>query len=186
MLTLESIPIWEIYILMSYFHIFQMNFDFRKKWDRLVVKLDVIETDENSSSDVIHWITHFPVSYLYYLNTSHWYHVIFYNKIYICSNTESHKYFVRVKTHYWSRHSYTGYILFQMLEFLDFPYVLFNNVQYLLLRPEGHRLWTMIIKISLTACFSCNLIYVLIGWKTCVINFPCSVCEVYHWCFVYW
>ncbi|OCT86632.1 stAR-related lipid transfer protein 7, mitochondrial [Xenopus laevis] len=38
----------------------QLDTEYRKKWDALVIKLDVIERDTVSGSEVIHWVTHFP------------------------------------------------------------------------------------------------------------------------------
>lgn len=38
----------------------QLDIEFRKQWDRLVVKLEVIEKDEDSGTEVVQWITHFP------------------------------------------------------------------------------------------------------------------------------
>lgn len=40
----------------------QLDTEYRKKWDSLVIKLDVIERDAATGSEVIHWVTHFPVS----------------------------------------------------------------------------------------------------------------------------
>ncbi|NXX17789.1 STAR7 protein, partial [Podargus strigoides] len=40
----------------------QLDTEYRKKWDSLVIKLDVIERDLATGSEVIHWVTHFPVS----------------------------------------------------------------------------------------------------------------------------
>lgn len=39
----------------------QLDTEYRKKWDSLVIKLDVIERDLATGSEVIHWVTHFPV-----------------------------------------------------------------------------------------------------------------------------
>ncbi|XP_056427341.1 stAR-related lipid transfer protein 7, mitochondrial [Hyla sarda] len=38
----------------------QLDTEYRKKWDALVIKLEVIERDVVSGSEVIHWVTHFP------------------------------------------------------------------------------------------------------------------------------
>ncbi|NXK92652.1 STAR7 protein, partial [Formicarius rufipectus] len=38
----------------------QLDTEYRKKWDSLVIKLDVIERDVATGSEVIHWVTHFP------------------------------------------------------------------------------------------------------------------------------
>ena len=37
-----------------------MDLDYRKSWDKLVVKLDVIDRDSESGAEVVHWVTHFP------------------------------------------------------------------------------------------------------------------------------
>uniref|UniRef100_A0A8C8B2I6 StAR-related lipid transfer protein 7, mitochondrial n=1 Tax=Otus sunia TaxID=257818 RepID=A0A8C8B2I6_9STRI len=37
-----------------------LDTEYRKKWDSLVIKLDVIERDLATGSEVIHWVTHFP------------------------------------------------------------------------------------------------------------------------------
>uniref|UniRef100_A0A8C0U6M5 START domain-containing protein n=1 Tax=Cyanistes caeruleus TaxID=156563 RepID=A0A8C0U6M5_CYACU len=39
----------------------QLDTEYRKKWDSLVLKLDVVERDPASGSEVIHWVTQFPV-----------------------------------------------------------------------------------------------------------------------------
>jgi len=38
----------------------QVDLEFRKQWDKLVIKLDVIDTDEKSDTEVVHWVMHFP------------------------------------------------------------------------------------------------------------------------------
>ncbi|XP_053574160.1 stAR-related lipid transfer protein 7, mitochondrial [Bombina bombina] len=38
----------------------QLDTEYRKKWDALVIKLEVIERDTVSGSEVVHWVTHFP------------------------------------------------------------------------------------------------------------------------------
>ncbi|KAM9311125.1 stAR-related lipid transfer protein 7, mitochondrial [Gastrophryne carolinensis] len=38
----------------------QLDTEYRKKWDALVIKLEVIERDTLSGSEVVHWVTHFP------------------------------------------------------------------------------------------------------------------------------
>ncbi|KAG8440931.1 hypothetical protein GDO86_006606 [Hymenochirus boettgeri] len=38
----------------------QLDTEYRKKWDSLVIKLDVIERDPLSGTEVVHWVTHFP------------------------------------------------------------------------------------------------------------------------------
>uniref|UniRef100_A0A915KCJ1 START domain-containing protein n=1 Tax=Romanomermis culicivorax TaxID=13658 RepID=A0A915KCJ1_ROMCU len=42
------------------FLIAQMDLEYRKKWDHLVVCLDVLECDSATGSEVIRWVTHFP------------------------------------------------------------------------------------------------------------------------------
>ncbi|XP_072515073.1 stAR-related lipid transfer protein 7, mitochondrial [Salminus brasiliensis] len=38
----------------------QLDTEYRKKWDALVIKLDVVDRDLNTGSEVVHWATHFP------------------------------------------------------------------------------------------------------------------------------
>lgn len=38
----------------------QLDFDYRKTWDNLIVKLDVVDEDPDSGCEVVQWITHFP------------------------------------------------------------------------------------------------------------------------------
>lgn len=38
----------------------QLDTEYRKKWDALVIRLEVIDRDINSGSEVVHWATHFP------------------------------------------------------------------------------------------------------------------------------
>ncbi|XP_025023817.1 stAR-related lipid transfer protein 7, mitochondrial [Python bivittatus] len=38
----------------------QLDTEYRKKWDSLVIKLEVIERDQVTGSEVVHWVTHFP------------------------------------------------------------------------------------------------------------------------------
>ncbi|MEE6509956.1 hypothetical protein FKM82_028524 [Ascaphus truei] len=38
----------------------QLDTEYRKKWDALVIKLEVVERDGVPGSEVIHWVTHFP------------------------------------------------------------------------------------------------------------------------------
>ena len=40
----------------------QMDLEYRKVWDNYVINLDVIDKDEETGSEVIHWVTHYPVS----------------------------------------------------------------------------------------------------------------------------
>lgn len=38
----------------------QLDTEYRKKWDSLVIKLEVVDRDANTGSEVVHWATHFP------------------------------------------------------------------------------------------------------------------------------
>ncbi|KAJ6653247.1 hypothetical protein lerEdw1_009411 [Lerista edwardsae] len=38
----------------------QLDTEYRKKWDSLVIKLEVIERDQDTGSEVVHWVTQFP------------------------------------------------------------------------------------------------------------------------------
>uniref|UniRef100_UPI00398EE47E stAR-related lipid transfer protein 7, mitochondrial n=1 Tax=Pristiophorus japonicus TaxID=55135 RepID=UPI00398EE47E len=38
----------------------QLDTEYRKKWDELVIKLEVVERDACSGSEIVHWVTHFP------------------------------------------------------------------------------------------------------------------------------
>ncbi|XP_029921897.1 stAR-related lipid transfer protein 7, mitochondrial [Myripristis murdjan] len=38
----------------------QLDTEYRKKWDSLVIKLEVVDRDASSGSEVVHWATHFP------------------------------------------------------------------------------------------------------------------------------
>lgn len=38
----------------------QIDTEYRKKWDKLVVKLDIIDKDEMEGNEVIHWVMHYP------------------------------------------------------------------------------------------------------------------------------
>ncbi|KAM3874551.1 stAR-related lipid transfer protein 7, mitochondrial [Diretmus argenteus] len=38
----------------------QLDTEYRKKWDSLVIKLDVVDRDANTGSEVVHWATYFP------------------------------------------------------------------------------------------------------------------------------
>ncbi|XP_061656115.1 stAR-related lipid transfer protein 7, mitochondrial [Phyllopteryx taeniolatus] len=38
----------------------QLDTEYRKKWDALVIKLEVVDRDVNTGSEVLHWATHFP------------------------------------------------------------------------------------------------------------------------------
>ncbi|XP_078127772.1 stAR-related lipid transfer protein 7, mitochondrial isoform X2 [Sander vitreus] len=38
----------------------QLDTEYRKKWDALVIKLEVVDRDVGTGSEVVHWATHFP------------------------------------------------------------------------------------------------------------------------------
>ncbi|XP_061118880.1 stAR-related lipid transfer protein 7, mitochondrial [Conger conger] len=38
----------------------QLDTEYRKKWDALVIKLEVVDRDFNTGSEVVHWATYFP------------------------------------------------------------------------------------------------------------------------------
>ncbi|XP_076140329.1 stAR-related lipid transfer protein 7, mitochondrial [Alosa pseudoharengus] len=38
----------------------QLDTEYRKNWDALVIKLEVVDRDANTGSEVVHWATHFP------------------------------------------------------------------------------------------------------------------------------
>ncbi|XP_037340516.1 stAR-related lipid transfer protein 7, mitochondrial [Pungitius pungitius] len=38
----------------------QLDTEYRKKWDALVIKLEVVDRDGCTGSEVVHWATHFP------------------------------------------------------------------------------------------------------------------------------
>ncbi|XP_026862295.2 stAR-related lipid transfer protein 7, mitochondrial [Electrophorus electricus] len=38
----------------------QLDTEYRKKWDALVIKLEVVDRDQSTGSEIIHWATHFP------------------------------------------------------------------------------------------------------------------------------
>ncbi|CAI9733093.1 stAR-related lipid transfer protein 7, mitochondrial [Octopus vulgaris] len=44
----------------SAFFVIQVDLNYRKIWDKLVIKLDIVDRDEESGSEIVHWITHFP------------------------------------------------------------------------------------------------------------------------------
>lgn len=41
----------------------QLDTEYRKKWDALVIKLEVVDRDSSTGSEIVHWATHFPVSF---------------------------------------------------------------------------------------------------------------------------
>lgn len=42
----------------------QLDTEYRKKWDSLVIKLEVVDRDVSTGTEVVHWATHFPVSFI--------------------------------------------------------------------------------------------------------------------------
>ncbi len=46
----------------SFFRV-QLDLEYRKVWDKYVIQLDCVERDDDNGSEVIHWVTHFPVSH---------------------------------------------------------------------------------------------------------------------------
>jgi hypothetical protein len=42
------------------FFIAQVDLEFRKQWDKLVIMLDVVDKDEESGTEVVHWVMHYP------------------------------------------------------------------------------------------------------------------------------
>ncbi|XP_038820934.1 stAR-related lipid transfer protein 7, mitochondrial isoform X2 [Salvelinus namaycush] len=64
---IEGSHLWEYRVLGSYndvtprqFFNVQLDTEYRKKWDALVLKLEVVDRDVNTGSEVVHWATHFP------------------------------------------------------------------------------------------------------------------------------
>lgn len=51
-----------IFRLSQIFPLIQLDTEYRKKWDALVIKLEVVDRDVNTGTEVVHWATHFPVS----------------------------------------------------------------------------------------------------------------------------
>lgn len=51
---------FSIFFYHSYY--IKLDLEYRKKWDHYVVKLDVIDKDPQSKSEVVQWITNYPVS----------------------------------------------------------------------------------------------------------------------------
>ena len=49
---------------------FQVDNEYRAVWDQFVLKLDVVDLDPMSGSEVLHWVTKFPVSI--YLHAIQW------------------------------------------------------------------------------------------------------------------
>lgn len=44
------------------FILVQVDNEYRMAWDQFVLKLDVVDSDPQSGSEVLHWVTKFPVS----------------------------------------------------------------------------------------------------------------------------
>jgi len=42
------------------FFIAQMDLQYRKEWDDLVISLDVVDRDARTGSEIVRWVTHFP------------------------------------------------------------------------------------------------------------------------------
>lgn len=40
----------------------QVDLGYRKTWDKLVIKLEVVDQDDKTSCEVVQWVMHFPVS----------------------------------------------------------------------------------------------------------------------------
>ncbi|XP_010876050.1 stAR-related lipid transfer protein 7, mitochondrial [Esox lucius] len=64
---IEGSYLYEYRVLGSYsdvtprqFFNVQLDTEYRKKWDSLVLKLEVVDRDVNTGSEVVHWATHFP------------------------------------------------------------------------------------------------------------------------------
>ena len=41
----------------------QVDLDYRRKWDKLIHHLSIVDRDAESGSEVVHWISHYPVSF---------------------------------------------------------------------------------------------------------------------------
>ncbi|XP_051766234.1 stAR-related lipid transfer protein 7, mitochondrial [Ctenopharyngodon idella] len=64
---IESSHLFEYRVFGSYtdvtprqFFNVQLDTEYRKKWDALVIKLEVVDKDVNTGTEVVHWATHFP------------------------------------------------------------------------------------------------------------------------------
>lgn len=42
-----------------FFHV-QKDTEYRKKWDKLVIKLDIIDKEGEDGSEIVHWVMHYP------------------------------------------------------------------------------------------------------------------------------
>ena len=56
--------------MMTYWFSLQVDNEYRAVWDQFVLKLDVVDLDPMSGSEVLHWVTKFPVSI--YLHVIQW------------------------------------------------------------------------------------------------------------------
>ncbi len=41
----------------------QVDLNYRKQWDHLMVEVEVIDSEEKSENEVVRWIQHFPVRF---------------------------------------------------------------------------------------------------------------------------
>uniref|UniRef100_A0A8C4QP39 StAR-related lipid transfer protein 7, mitochondrial n=1 Tax=Eptatretus burgeri TaxID=7764 RepID=A0A8C4QP39_EPTBU len=64
---LETGPLYQYRVFGTYTDItprqflnVQIDTDYRKRWDELVIKLDILDRDLTSGSEVVHWVTQFP------------------------------------------------------------------------------------------------------------------------------
>ena len=50
----------------------KVDLEYRKEWDDNVVQLDIIEKDDESDSELLRWVTRFPVimNYVHFFATS--------------------------------------------------------------------------------------------------------------------
>lgn len=42
-------------------NIFQRDLEYRKEWDQRVIKLEIVDKDEQTGTEIVQWITQFPV-----------------------------------------------------------------------------------------------------------------------------
>uniref|UniRef100_A0A803VSA2 Phosphatidylcholine transfer protein n=1 Tax=Ficedula albicollis TaxID=59894 RepID=A0A803VSA2_FICAL len=59
---IPNIPVFGSYtdVTPRQFFNVQLDTEYRKKWDSLVLKLDVVERDPATGSELVHWVTQFP------------------------------------------------------------------------------------------------------------------------------
>lgn len=55
----------DFYVL---FVLIQVDNEYREVWDQFVLKLDVVDSDPVSGSEVLHWVQKFPVSTNMYMH----------------------------------------------------------------------------------------------------------------------